>query len=279
MRNVLTSFVFLLMGVIAFAQDVKITSFEINATSLDAKVNPRYDLNGNPCALLRISIPSDEVIFEGNIVGDPARNQVEWLVYMPVGSKYIRLSVPGFSPIMFVFPETLEQFRTYDVSVSVPNKDRVKALIMPTLSVAKSQTSYGLMVGAVKKFGGYVRAKTDFNFGLKTAGKMDQTGYLDDGYPVWLSGNSKKSRLAVTAGGLFNVVNHLYLYLGAGYGNRVLAWEDSSGNYYQVSEASYSGLEAEAGVIARFGVFAISAGCQTNSFKYLEANIGVGVLF
>lgn len=279
MRKLLTPILFLLLGAATYAQNVNITSFELNATSLDAKVNPRYDLNGNPCALLRISMPSEEVIFEGNIVGDPVWNHVEWLVYMPVGSKYLRLSVPGFSPIMFVFPEALEQFRTYDVSVYVPNKDRVRALILPTFSVTKSQTSYGLMVGAVKKFGGYVRAKTDFNFGLKTSGKIDQTGYLEDGYPVWLSGNSKKSRLAVTAGGLFNVVNHLYLYLGAGYGNRVLAWEDSSGNYYQVSESSYSGLEAEAGVIARFGAFAISAGCQTNSFKYLETNIGVGVLF
>ena len=47
----------------------------------------------------------------------------------------------------------------------------------------------------------------------------------------------------------------------------------------EVTLKDYKGIEAELGVMGRFGIFALSAGVQTNSFKYMEFNVGVGVMF
>ena len=42
---------------------------------------------------------------------------------------------------------------------------------------------------------------------------------------------------------------------------------------------SFTGYEAELGLIYRPGVISFSAGVQTNQFKYYEANVGIGLMF
>ena len=75
----------------------------------------------------------------------------------------------------------------------------------------------------------------------------------------------------------------LYAYVGGGYGTRTLAWQmygsDGDYQYAKVVPSSFSGIEAETGVVVRLGGVVLSAGAQTNSFKFWEANIGVGVMF
>ena len=70
---------------------------------------------------------------------------------------------------------------------------------------------------------------------------------------------------------------------GAGYGQRILGWQvrgtDGEFEYARVTSSSYSGVEAELGLVFRMGGFAIMAGAQTIMFKYYEANVGIGVMF
>jgi len=71
----------------------------------------------------------------------------------------------------------------------------------------------------------------------------------------------------------------LYLYAGAGYGTKILGWEMQGGEWAENVDESYKGIEAELGGIYRIKNIALSAGVQTNSFKYWEATLGVGIMF
>ena len=79
--------------------------------------------------------------------------------------------------------------------------------------------------------------------------------------------------------------NAAYLYLGGGYGARKVVRQSFDGvngekQYVQVAAPhSFTGFEIETGVIFRLQAVAISAGVQTNQFRYVEANLGIGVMF
>jgi hypothetical protein len=78
---------------------------------------------------------------------------------------------------------------------------------------------------------------------------------------------------------LYRLSLPLYLYAGAGYGYKKLAWETAEGSWAENTDKTYTGAEAELGLILRSKNFAVSAGVQSNSFKYIEATIGVGIMF
>ena len=86
----------------------------------------------------------------------------------------------------------------------------------------------------------------------------------------------------MTGGYLRKLADPLYLYVGGGYGSRILAWKmyaDGDYAWARVTDNSFTGYEAELGLIYRPGIIAFSAGVQTNQFKYYEANVGIGVMF
>ena len=70
-----------------------------------------------------------------------------------------------------------------------------------------------------------------------------------------------------------------YLYAGVGYGTRTLVWETVGGKWGKNKDHSLEGVEAEIGGILSAGPMVFSLGLQTNSFKYLEGNLGIGVIF
>ena len=99
------------------------------------------------------------------------------------------------------------------------------------------------------------------------------------GTPYYKEGVSKKARMSVTAGYMRRIAKPLYAYIGAGYGNRALAWETVEEELVKNTDHSATGIAAEIGAIARLGKFAVSMGCQTVNFKYLELSAGVGFFF
>ena len=82
------------------------------------------------------------------------------------------------------------------------------------------------------------------------------------------------------------VAKPLYLYAGVGYGYKKLAWEMAEGEsgtnsdlWAENTDESYSGVEADLGLVLRTGNVAFTAGVQSNSFKYFEATVGIGIMF
>ena len=269
------------------AQDKRIItkSFDADILELRAKTDPVYDKNNKPAAMVSVFLAkADSLSFKGNILEQLHPGSGEWILYIPAESEWLEVTAEGCEPLHFDFPEEkpLLSAYGYTLNLGILLTNPLRALIMPSFSYNQSQYSYGLMLGIGKKNGGYVRAKTDFSFGLNPTLACDGEGKIE-GIQGWFTGNSKKSRFAITGGYLRKIIDPLYVYAGGGFGSRILAWEmyTDNGNYeyVRVTPNSFTGFEAEIGIIYRPGIVAFSAGVQTNQFKYYEANVGIGVMF
>ena len=164
---------------------------------------------------------------------------------------------------------------------SLPPAEGRRTLVMLEAGWHPSQLSFGAMVGMVETNGAYLRFRSDFGSASADL-ECDNSGSLTSGgtgLPYYKEGATSKSRMSVTAGYLRRLAKPLYLYVGAGYGSRTLAWETIDGELVKNTDHSASGIAGEIGAIGRFGKFALSAGYQTVSFKYHEASIGIGFMF
>jgi len=285
---------FLLLGCgLGYSQEAKVTAFQRMDRDLLARTQERLDLNEVPCGIVRVSIPdAEKVTFEGNIIGDVIYKPGEAIVYMTHRSRNLTLKSNKFGSLKYQFPESIEKRVVYKLSVRIVEDEDTKrrTLVMPVLglggpfsSCLENGLSYGLMVGVVKKWGAYVKVKYDFK-GLSTNGECtnDETGN-------WYTGGTDKSRFAITAGAMYHVAIPVYLYGGIGYGYKNTAWEvydqfnlkdDWQGTSWKKNtDESANGVEAEVGAIYRLKNLAMSLGFQTNSFKYAEVTLGVGIMF
>ncbi len=168
-------------------------------------------------------------------------------------------------------------------------KQKLKAENLLMYNVSGSSYA-GLMYGRVRRWGGYVRGKTNLStenapYECNDAGQFNYQG--DDYYTV--SNQSRRSRLGITAGVLYRASRPVYLYTGAGYGYRRLMWQAKT---YSYSDDSYTGdiwgvnpnhsaegVEVEAGGIVRYKRLALSAGVNTIGFSFFEANAAIGLFF
>lgn len=159
-----------------------------------------------------------------------------------------------------------------------PEKPRV--MVMPVMGFRTSQMSYGLMVAAMRRTGGYIKAKYSFSNTPSDDFECNDVGMSgEDGEVQWYTGKTEKSRLSVTGGIVQRLWKPFYLYAGVGYGTRTLVWETVGGKWGKNKDHSLEGVEAEIGGILSAGPMVFSLGLQTNSFKYLEGNLGIGVIF
>ena len=170
---------------------------------------------------------------------------------------------------------------TFKLVSTIKPKEPRRTLVMLEAGWHPSQTSFGAMVAMVANNGAYVRFRSDFG-SVSADLECDDTGALTaggSGTPYYKEGVSKKARMSITAGYMRRIAKPLYAYIGAGYGNRALAWETVEEELVKNTDHSATGIAAEIGAIARLGKFAVSVGCQTVNFKYLELSAGVGFFF
>ena len=158
--------------------------------------------------------------------------------------------------------------------------ERPRVMVMPVMGFRTSQMSYGLMVAAMRRTGGYIKAKYSFSNTPSDDFECNDVGMSgEDGEVQWYTGKTEKSRLSVTGRIVQRLWKPFYLYAGVGYGTRTLVWETVGGKWGKNKDHSLEGVEAEIGGILSAGPMVFSLGLQTNSFKYLEGNLGIGVIF
>ena len=169
---------------------------------------------------------------------------------------------------------------TFKMKSTIKPKEPRRTLVMAEVGYHPSQISFGAMVGIVSKNGAYLRFRSDFG-SASTELECDDTGALSNGAgtPYYKEGVTTKARMSITAGYLRQIIKPLYAYIGAGYGNRVLAWETIDGELVKNTDHSATGVAAELGAIGRLGQFAVSVGFQTVNFKYHELSAGIGFFF
>lgn len=142
--------------------------------------------------------------------------------------------------------------------------------------------SYGGLTGAtIGKFGTYLKFRDDF----AAAGEASKytcniSGVTPEGNIIWSDGTERKSRMAATAGAIWQPWKHLAFYAGAGYGSRHYDMRDIDGNWARVSDLSADGFCIDFGAFCMFGkhIFA-GAGANTTAFRYTDLEITFGVRF
>lgn len=273
----------LLGGCLPFveAQEIQVKGFSVMDRDLTARTKPRFDLNDAPCALIKIETTGKDFQFEGNVIGDPIYQKGEVQVYITQGTRRLTLKHEKYGILRYEFPEKIVKQVVYRLALKLveDKNNKVRTLVMPVLSYeSSSQLSYGLMVGIVKKTGGYVKVKTDFG------SVSSDLAPITDISEYWYMG-TQRSRFAITGGLLQRLWTQIYLYAGAGYGThnyakKIVGEVDGIENpYAKIASKCYKGVEAEIGGIARFGGVAVSLGVQTNRFKTVEGNFGIGIMF
>lgn len=193
---------------------------------------------------------------------------------------YGRITSSGQKQVRFNVENMKQALAGRDITFTFVVKDK-NVLENNILAIASAsvfpQLSYGLMAGYVRKIGGYVKFRSDFG-SLTPAYECMSDGTVGDSF-FWASGVQKQTRLQATAGMLFRASRSVFPYVGAGYGSRGVYWQDSEGEWAQVKDYSCKGISAEAGFVFKMGPVALSAGVSSTAFKYVEAEIGIGVMF
>lgn len=158
--------------------------------------------------------------------------------------------------------------------LSEADETKGRIVIMPGISVDKT-LSYSLMVGYAGKWGGYIKAKSNF-----VSDESTQT-IIGEADVFFNSEYVKSGRSAFSAGLLTRLVPSCYLYVGAGYGTKWVQWKDLSDKPVKIDDRSFSGFEPETGVIYKIQRFAISGGVSALFGKQtdIEASIGIGFTF
>ena len=118
---------FAIMGAFMFlpvcAKELQIEKATELTNDLTARTKPVLDLNDDPCALIRLQIPTEEdVSFEGNVI-QVEKTPGEYLIYVPEGTKRLRVKHPQCVPLVIDFPEnglSIKGKATYAIYLVLP---------------------------------------------------------------------------------------------------------------------------------------------------------------
>ena len=115
---------------------------------------------------------------------------------------------------------------------------------------------------------------SDYSYLCKSDGTT-ATGF------IWTTGNERTDAYSFSAGGSYAlpVAFPMRLYAGAGYGARSVLWEDASGRWARVSDLSFSGLSADAGLLFDIGHLTLMSGISSIAFRTLVLELGLGFVF
>ena len=105
MKQIILIFIFLLYAAFTFGQKMTVESFEPIPNDLIARTEPRTDLNDKLCAVIRVGIALQGVVFDGNTIGNPKYNTGEYLVYITNGSRQLTVRHDRFLPLTVTFSD------------------------------------------------------------------------------------------------------------------------------------------------------------------------------
>ena len=113
----------------AAAQELEVISMRLAEDEPLRSVHSRMDLNGEPCALIKVQLPVAGVGFEGSIVGDTPFKINEYWVYVTDGTKRIGVKCPGcynrrieFAPLGV---KAVKADRVYYLKIKTPDSARL----------------------------------------------------------------------------------------------------------------------------------------------------------
>ena len=88
-------------------QTLKVIKMDMSTSDISARTLPRYDINGQPGALIKVQLPQKGATFKTplGILGDVKDDNGEYLVYVPEKTKQLTVKVSNALPITVMFAE------------------------------------------------------------------------------------------------------------------------------------------------------------------------------
>ena len=107
------------------AQELTVKSFKLAENDISAQTQSRKDLNDRNCALVKVQYVGTISEVEGNVVKPLVKHGNETWVYMPQGSRQLKLLTQNYLPVMVTFADygvvKLESNRTYVLVLVKPS--------------------------------------------------------------------------------------------------------------------------------------------------------------
>lgn len=300
----------LLTGVSASAQEFKVQSVKTMPYDVSAFISPVRDLNGQPCALLRVEAPAD-FVFSTPLGIVKRQDEVgEILLYLPNGTKMITIKHPDWGVLRnFRFKSPLESHQCYVMRISCPQppvtevhdtlvithtrvdtiqvkrqRPRIprSSYLLATVSLYTAGPSWGVMLATLKRHGLFVHAACDFRSTGSVSLETDRSGMPIDGSGVmpYYTGKSRHQNYMFTAGFIHRLSSRLNLLEGAGYGKTSTSWQladEEGGGYALNRDLCHRGIAAEAGLLWHEERWAVALTASTIQMKHWQLNIGIGI--
>ena len=89
----------------AYGQELKVEFMRMDAMDLTASRYKRLDRNGVACALVKVQVPLEGVVFEGNVMGNVENKAGEYWVYITAGTKFFRIKHKSVTPLDVVLSD------------------------------------------------------------------------------------------------------------------------------------------------------------------------------
>ena len=107
------------------AQKLSVESFVLVPTDITAQTEGRKDLNGDVCALVKISFVGDVADVEGNVIKPLVKRNNETWTFMTQESRQMKVITKDYLPLMVTFGdygiEKLQGNRTYVLTLAKPS--------------------------------------------------------------------------------------------------------------------------------------------------------------
>ena len=124
MKKSLLFLLFVFQTIVVCAQELTVKSFKLAENDISAQTLSRKDLNDRNCALVKVQFVGTISEVEGNVVKPLVKHGNETWVYMPQGSRQLKLLTQNYLPVMVTFAdygvEKLESNRTYVLVMTKP---------------------------------------------------------------------------------------------------------------------------------------------------------------
>lgn len=183
------------------AQDIRVTKFERNYTSLIGSTDAVYDNAGEACAVIRFFVRDEDYEIEPNMgVLKRETRTGEIRLWVPVGTKRMTVRHPGAIALnSYDIPVTFEPKATYDAVLEITNPPIV---ILPSNNHFFMGAGYNVMsiMGPSVTIGGNLNhhiVEADFIYGL---GKSDDWFFYSKGESVVASYRYQPMRLSLRYG-------------------------------------------------------------------------------
>ena len=133
----------------AMAQELMVKSFVLAPTDITAQTEGRKDLNGDACALVKISFVGDVADVEGNVIKPLVKRNNETWTFMTQESRQMKVVTKDYLPLMVTFGdygiEKLQSNRTYVLTLAKPS-GASETQQMQTLTIKYSPITASVLV-------------------------------------------------------------------------------------------------------------------------------------